>query len=432
MFFDDKDTYIPDIIEFPSGKKYYWDLETNCMERAGDNTIPTYKINSKSKMVWANTGKSISRSNRSNNDDDEDDDENEFAFMSNYQYRDKYEEELEKINNSSPADIGFPKLQRFMIGALIQGLTFIGAAPSAGKTTFISQWAYNIAKTGRAVIIVSMEMSRTDLRTRDISRLTFEYSRKDGRGDKDALTVNEIYRNCAFDHGIEVEFTDKQKENLRKAKDEYNKVSDNIFVIEPKDFDGDEMSGEVSVLQIYEMMKQAEYSCGVSPVLFIDYLQMLSSPRDNYGRVLYADTKRLGSYNAYMLKQISREFMIPVIVITSTSRDNYNSVDNEAFSKESGDIEYSADNTLFIQYTDAITANSKDGVTNAIKKGQKEKERKMTVSVLKNRAGSRNGHFEYIYHAPYYFFDPETEKTDAEEFKKDAKEKTGKKNLGTL
>ena len=68
-----------------------------------------------------------------------------------------------------------------------------------------------------------------------------------------------------------------------------------------------------------------------------------------------------------------------LVSITSTSRDNYNSVDNEAFSKESGDIEYSADNTLFIQYTDAITANSKDGVTNAIKKGQKEKNVKVKV-----------------------------------------------------
>lgn len=421
----DEDVCKPDILELPNGQKFYWDLEECSMRNAGKNAISTVKINSSSKIVSADSNKSVSAITHDN-------DEGEFEIASDYDYNDEYERELEKINNSSPADIGFPKLQRFIIGALIQGLTFIGAAPSAGKTTFISQWAYNIAKSDRGVIIVSMEMSRTDLRTRNLSRLTFEYSRKDGRGDKDALTVNEIYRNRAFDHGIEVEFTDKQKENLRKAKEEYNKVSENIFVLEPKDFNGDEMSGEVSVLQIYEMMKQAEYSCGVSPVLFIDYLQMLSSPRDDYGRVLYTDTKRLGSYNAYMFKQISREFMIPVIVITSTSRDNYNSVDNEAFSKESGDIEYSADNTLFIQYTDAIAANSKDGVTNAIKKGQKEKERKMTVSVLKNRAGSRNGHFEYIYHAPYYFFDPETEKTDAEEFKKDAKEKTGKKNLGTL
>lgn len=50
------------------------------------------------------------------------------------------------------------------------------------------------------------------------------------------------------------------------------------------------------------------------------------------------------------LKRISRDFKTPVIVISSFNRQNYNSEVSFSSFKESGGLEYGADNLLGLQF----------------------------------------------------------------------------------
>ena len=346
-------------------------------------------------------------------DDDEENKSGRYEIDSVADSWDDYANELSEIKKNKPVDIGFPELQKTIKGALIKGLIVVGAAPSAGKTTLISQWAYNIAKSGRDVLIVSLEMSESELITRDLSRLTFAMtSSKDKRNKNKALTLPEIYTRRSFTAGIETELTEDQKKAFSNAVKEYRKVSEHIFIAEPEDIADIPPLTDVSADAIKQLVKALTAKRnGKAPVVFVDYLQLLSSPYDGT-RCVYTDERRLNNHNVHIFKEISQEFNVPVFAVSSTSRTGYNQVDNEAFAKESGGIEYAADATLFIQYADAYKKSKQEDREKAIKAGQAKPKREMTISVLKNRAGERNRHFTYDYYAPYYFFDSENERTD--------------------
>jgi len=343
----------------------------------------------------------------------EDDEQSEYLEIDSVADRwEDYANELSEIKKSKPVDIGFPELQKTIKGALIKGLIVIGAAPSAGKTTLISQWAYNIAKSGRDVLIVSLEMAKSELITRDLSRLTFAMTTsKDKRNKNKALTLPEIYTRKSFTAGVETNLTEEQKTAFKNAVKEYKEVSKHIFIAEPEDIADIPPLTDVSADAIKQAVKIMTERNGQAPVVFVDYLQLLSSPYDG-ARCVYTDERRLNNHNVHIFKEISQEFNVPVFAVSSTSRTGYNQVDNEAFAKESGGIEYAADATLFIQYAEAHKKTKQEDREKAIKTGQAKSKREMTISVLKNRAGERNKHFTYDYYAPYYFFDAENERTD--------------------
>ncbi len=66
---------------------------------------------------------------------------------------------------------GFPKLDNVLDGGLYEGLYIIGAISSLGKTTIITQIADQVASQGHDVLIFSLEMARSELMAKSISRL---------------------------------------------------------------------------------------------------------------------------------------------------------------------------------------------------------------------------------------------------------------------
>lgn len=65
--------------------------------------------------------------------------------------------------NTEYTPTGFNKLDDILGGGLYEGLYFVGALPSLGKTTLVTQIADHIAKDGRDVLIFSLEMARAEL-----------------------------------------------------------------------------------------------------------------------------------------------------------------------------------------------------------------------------------------------------------------------------
>lgn len=87
-----------------------------------------------------------------------------------------YLEEIKRASRYPLKKTGFKLLDEELNGGIREGLYFIGAIPSLGKTTFTLQLADNIAKQKNKVIIFSLEQSRFELVSKAISRLTWEHS----------------------------------------------------------------------------------------------------------------------------------------------------------------------------------------------------------------------------------------------------------------
>ncbi len=96
---------------------------------------------------------------------------------------------------------------------------------------------------------------------------------------------------------------------------------------------------------------------------------------------------------------MSRDYAIPVIVISSFNRDNYTAPVNLASFKESGAIEYSSDVLIGLQYDgmdyqegEAEKAREKrirEIMKDALVAGSKGEAQKIQVKILKHRNGSK-------------------------------------------
>ena len=75
-----------------------------------------------------------------------------------------------KNANTPPTSTGFPRLDEVLSGGMREGLTVIGAISSLGKTTMAQQIADNVAQSGQDVLFISLEMARTELMSKSISR----------------------------------------------------------------------------------------------------------------------------------------------------------------------------------------------------------------------------------------------------------------------
>lgn len=323
---------------------------------------------------------------------------------SNAEKYSEYRRELETNAESDPAYIGFNSLQAIIRTALIKGLICIGAAPSAGKTTFVMQIAGAIASKQRHVLVFSLEMSRAELIARDVSRLSYELPRQSPAkfGDIEPRTVAEILSGCTYDHGQCVRLSERQRERLDRVESYYNSgMGQYIHVME-----NDTRLTAADMTTIARRFV-IDHPGEQPPVIIVDYLQLIRAADR------YSDERRATDDNVWALKTMCRELHTPVFAITATARANYYETDPEGFGKESGGIEYTADCTMFMQTAAAFENYSDEGRTaderakqrtNRIKQSLDGDTRKIIVSIIKNRAGRRNQYIAYDYSPAYNCF----------------------------
>ena len=91
----------------------------------------------------------------------------------------EYFKTIEQQPAGFEAKTGFEELDKNLFGGLYEGLYIIGAISSLGKTTFTLQLADQIAAKGQDVIFFSLEMSKYELMSKSLSRLTYQLA-----GDK--------------------------------------------------------------------------------------------------------------------------------------------------------------------------------------------------------------------------------------------------------
>jgi replicative DNA helicase len=278
-------------------------------------------------------------------------------------------------NRVRPISTGFEELDSKLSGGLIPGLYVIGAISSLGKTTFVHQMADAIAGHRIPVLFFSLEMSKKEMISKSISRQTFSMN------EKNAYSAIEIMKG------------EVPRETLEEAINVYFKTGDFLKI--------DEGSIQTDVIKMREQVKafKEQYD---RFVVFLDYLQIIQDPsKSNMG------DKQTVEYNIAQLKLISRDFDVPVIVVSSFNRNNYNQTAGFESFKESGGIEYSADVVMALQLNNmSQLAQQKDETTrrDSIHEAKAKPIRKIEVVILKQRNGISWAKVDFAYHAKFNYF----------------------------
>lgn len=280
--------------------------------------------------------------------------------------------------DDSGISTGFPILDECLGGGLYPGLYGIGAISSLGKTTFTLQIADYIASNGNDVLLFSLEMSRDEIIAKSLSRETFRSAEKLRESPGHAISTRDV---------LQYRITDSVKQGVfADALTTYTETTaERIFITEAM--------GDCGVTEIRKRIEQHKAVTGHYPVVFIDYLQILKpfDPRSS--------DKQNTDKAVSELKRISRDFNIPVIVISSFNRENYNEPVSMRSFKESGAIEYSSDVLIGLQFFELF--ENKEGTVkeSQIDKAKRQGTRHIGLKILKNRNGQTGDYILYAFTA---------------------------------
>ena len=281
--------------------------------------------------------------------------------------------------NTEVIPTGFESFDNMLDGGLYEGLYGIGAISSLGKTTFALQMADQIAAHGHEVLVFSLEMSRNELIAKSISRNTFRRVKQSGGNMQHAKTTRGIMSCKKYNSYCQAE-----KKLIRASISDYEKIAGNIFIREG--------IGDVTAETIARQVKEHIESGHKPPVVIVDYLQILSPKNEKWTDKQNTDSAVL------TFKRLSRDYKIPVIVISSFNRDNYSvRVSMQAF-KESGAIEYSTDVLIGLQLKGV--GNKSFDIDQAKSKNPREVE----AVILKNRNGRTGGRIGFDFYAMFNYF----------------------------
>lgn len=274
---------------------------------------------------------------------------------------------------------GFKKLDSILDGGLYEGLYIIGAISSLGKTTIITQMADQIAQAGTDILLFSLEMARNEIISKSISRHTVQKILSSGGNMAHAKTARGITTGSRYQN-----YSKEEIELIHSSINEYSKYAGNIYIKEG--------IGDIGAAEIRQAVADHIAFTGKTPVVIVDYLQILAPYSDR------ATDKQNTDKAVMELKRISRDFKTAVIGISSFNRANYKeAVTMEAF-KESGAIEYSSDVLFGLQLKGA---GKKDFDVNEAKK---KMPRDIELVILKNRNGRTGDTVGFEFYPLFNYF----------------------------
>ena len=285
----------------------------------------------------------------------------------------KWEVSIANARDAIPT--GWKSLDKALEGGLYEGLYVIPGATGTGKTAFALQMAYQIARQRKDVLYISLEMGEEEIYERHISRLSYELY---GATSK-AKTVHSLIQ---------------EKKTVPEARQQFEEVGLYLRTICGV--------GSIDADDIRRVVERYEYELETLPVVFVDYLQILKAHDP------HMTDKQAVDYNVLRLKQLSRDYKIPVIALASMNRTSYSDVISMVSIKESGAIEYTSDVCIGLQMAamDSIVDGSK-------KQGQQEKKvrklksklnRDMQAVILKHRNGQIGAEIPFTYCAMFNHF----------------------------
>ena len=292
-------------------------------------------------------------------------------------------EEMEASAERPVTKTGFDRLDKALDGGLYPGLYVIGAISSLGKTTLTLQIADNIARQNLDVLFFSLEMSKSELIARSISRLTYTEAQERGtpQAAKTTRAIMSRYTDI-FNYSRDLAV-------FNAALEQYKTYAQNIYFIHGL--------GNVTFETIRDRAEKHIKVTGRKPIVIIDYLQTIA-PADPKAT---PTDKQNTDKNVLELKRLSRDNDLIVFCISSFNRDNYKESAGMASFKESGAIEYGSDVLLGLEaYGAGVTLKTAQDVEEAKAKNPREVE----LKILKNRNGATGGRVSFEYFTMFNCF----------------------------
>jgi replicative DNA helicase len=194
---------------------------------------------------------------------------------------------------------GLPGLDDLLDGGLHPGLYMICSRPGEGKTSFALQIADTIAAQGKDVLWISLDMTREELLTKSLSRMTLLLDSAINK--KNACTAQAVLEGLR---------NGPTKTVLQKALQTYHQTMSSFMC--------QEALSEQNITDVEHIISRHMTVTGSKPVVFIDCLQYIQ----------HSDglTETAGIDRAVRsLMQFSRIHQIPVLALSADIRDSYNS-----------------------------------------------------------------------------------------------------------
>ncbi len=217
----------------------------------------------------------------------------------------EYQDKSDNIYNT-----GFIDLDKLTAGLHPEELTIVAARPGVGKTAYIINMLAHMAPRGIKSVLISREMSQTQLTKRLIANVT-------------PLDGNKL-RMCKY----------LSDEDLEKISNAAGDMMNWDLII----------NDELATVQEIRTYCRELKSKGCLDLLVVDYLQLCRSSSKNI------DRRHEIEEVSRQFKEMSMEFGIPVVVLSQLSRENAkNNREPELHDlRESGSIEQDADNVIFL------------------------------------------------------------------------------------
>ncbi len=308
---------------------------------------------------------------------------------------------------------GFEQLDRLLGGGIAPGITVLGAISNLGKSTWVLQIAQNVAKNGTPVLYVSLEMPKIRIVAKAISRQIFVEAGKDREKGVEADQLLNAGYMARLDGG--------QKKRLESAQRQVERETEHLHII---------VNPAIarSAQTICEFTGQFMKRMGKTPLVIVDYLQILAGETRRYGM----DSRQAVEESIRWLSGFANENNVPVILISSLNRSSYGRpIRFEAF-KETGCIEYSADVVLGMQLSAVNQAKGEKEVFD-LEREKSKSPRDIEIVVLKQRYGKSgaDARVAFDYYAEYdYFEERETAGGSAAGKSADKRTRAGRNGAG--
>jgi replicative DNA helicase len=239
---------------------------------------------------------------------------------------------------------GFYGLDSLIQGFQKSDLIIIAGRPSIGKTAFCLSLGINVIKYSKTpILLFSLEMSKEQI----------------------------MYRLL----GMETNINQMRLRSGKLYRTDWVKLSKVIKILSKLPFFIDD-TADLSIQDIRSKIRTILFEQNKIGLVMIDYLQLMQSPKiksDNRAYELSQITRSL--------KNIAREFNVPIIALSQLSRNVENRIDKKPLLsdlRESGSIEQDADLVLMLHktnkhnldetilLTDLIVAKQRNGPTGSL------------------------------------------------------------------
>jgi replicative DNA helicase len=211
------------------------------------------------------------------------------------------------------------------LGGLQAGRLVVAAArPGMGKTSWSGALAVNVARNGEAVLFFSIEMGRDELGGRMVASASGLVGSKVNQGD----------------------VVERDWEHITRAMTSLVDLPIDIIDTTP-----------VTLLSVRAGIRRATTKFGRVGLVIIDYLQLMT------GRSRVENRQVEVAELARGLKLLSKEMSVPVVVLAQLNRSLESRSDkrpNLADLRESGEIENSADQVVFIYRDEHYNPKTED------------------------------------------------------------------------